>query len=158
MFSSVSNLGSNCSCSRFLIRPSTVKCHSGRIVGGENAPAGLYPYQISLQIKGPTPPTTVVKRINWLHNCGGSIVTRRNVVTAAHCVTGWIASDLSIWAGTTRLNGDGFRYMVQAFLVHPKYVRVNTSDIAIVTTSVPIVYITRRVRTRIRTENCCLDV
>lgn len=118
---------------------------TGRIVGGQNAPPGEYPYQISLQVRGPGTITTMVQRINWLHNCGGSIVSHRNVITAAHCVTGWPVASLSIWAGTTQLNGNGTRFGVSSYLVHPKYVIVNTSDIAIITTSRSFTFVARRV-------------
>ena len=59
-----------------------------KIVGGERAPHH-YPYQISLQIK-----TQVYIAFlplggrRWTHNCGGSIVTKYHVITAAHCVVG----------------------------------------------------------------------
>nr|AAD00320.1 plasminogen activator sPA [Scolopendra subspinipes] len=61
-----------------------------RIVGGEAAEPGEFPWQISLQV------------VSWYgsyHYCGGSILDESWVVTAAHCVEGMNPSDLRILAG-----------------------------------------------------------
>uniref|UniRef100_A0A8C0IVF2 Peptidase S1 domain-containing protein n=1 Tax=Chelonoidis abingdonii TaxID=106734 RepID=A0A8C0IVF2_CHEAB len=48
---------------------------AGRIVGGSAALVKEWPWQVSLQVQGS-------------HVCGGSIITREWIVTAAHCVEG----------------------------------------------------------------------
>lgn len=91
-----------------------------------------FPYQISLQEEWPF-------FNDWSHICGGSIVTTRHVVTAAHCLEPFYPSGLSIFAGNTDLNGRiGKRFMVESFIVHPDYEYLVSSDIGILTTETPI--------------------
>lgn len=114
-----------------------------KIIGGEDAPAE-YPYQISLQVR--SAPFYLafifpIPRREWMHNCGGSIVTARHVVTAAHCLKNQPTDGLSVWAGTTKLNGaDGTRLLVASYIIHPDYVELNRSDIGIIRTSEPFVF------------------
>merc|ERR1712055_361449 len=58
----------------------------GRIIGGEEAPKHEFPWQISLRNLGS-------------HICGGSIINRNQVITAAHCVQGALPALDSVIAG-----------------------------------------------------------
>ena len=49
-----------------------------RIIGGVEARAHSWPWQCSIRYKYTTPP--------WGQFCGASVLTRRHVVTAAHCM------------------------------------------------------------------------
>ncbi|XP_064472397.1 trypsin-1-like [Ornithodoros turicata] len=59
-----------------------------RVVGGRAAREGEFPWQVSLQRNG-------------YHFCGGSIISRNTVVTAAHCVRRFGPERLSVEAGKT---------------------------------------------------------
>jgi len=54
---------------------------AGRIVGGEDAPLGMYPWLVNLgyEQEGRAGQT--------LFKCGGTLIGNRHVLTAAHCVT-----------------------------------------------------------------------
>ncbi|OXU23082.1 hypothetical protein TSAR_009315 [Trichomalopsis sarcophagae] len=79
-----------------------------RIVGGRDAPEGKYPYQVSL--RAPT------------HFCGGSIINKRWILTAAHCVTGRTGNAVTVVVGSHLLNGDqGDSYKSEYIVYHEKY-------------------------------------
>uniref|UniRef100_A0A1L8EAB9 Putative serine protease sp24d-like protein n=2 Tax=Haematobia irritans TaxID=7368 RepID=A0A1L8EAB9_HAEIR len=71
---------------------------TGRVVGGENAYEGQFPHQISL-------------RRNGSHSCGGSVISRNYILTAAHCV------------GTEDSNGNYYTYDPKVFTI-----RVGSND------------------------------
>jgi len=52
----------------------------GRIVGGQDAPIGRYPWLVNLGYKQEGKDQTLFK-------CGGTLIGMRHVLTAAHCVT-----------------------------------------------------------------------
>lgn len=109
-----------------------------RIVGGVMAPRS-YPYQVSLQLRAPRfagRPFGISAVFG--HICGGSIISPKCVLTAAHCVVDRNAGELSILAGTSKLNApppNGVRYSIDKFTVHPNFQKLPSggtrSDIAV---------------------------
>ncbi|XP_065363290.1 serine protease SP24D-like [Calliphora vicina] len=103
-----------------------------RIVGGKNAKENQFPYQISL-------------RYYNQHICGGSIISKNYVVTAAHCVTTVSGSTIkktpvsiiTIRAGSREVDSGGVTVGVSQVNVHPNYRNFN-NDIAVVKLSKPL--------------------
>jgi len=76
-----------------------------RIVGGQDAELGQFKYQVSLRYYGG-------------HNCGGSIISRNRVLTAAHCNVP--LSSLTIVAGTVSLaESTENTFTATEFVEHP---------------------------------------
>lgn len=80
----------------------------GKIVGGEEADIHDYPYQVSLRFLG-------------AHMCGGSILNKRFIVTAAHCTEGTEVRDLSVHAGSSNKETGGQVISVANVYRHPDY-------------------------------------
>ncbi|KAK5638685.1 hypothetical protein RI129_012980 [Pyrocoelia pectoralis] len=92
--------------------------YGGRIVGGSTTPEGKYPYQVS--IKG---------SLNE-HICGASILSEKCVLTAASCV--FNAENLTVLAGTNKLNEGGVTFGVSQVIPHEDYSPIfYTNDVAI---------------------------
>ncbi|XP_038618210.1 serine protease 33-like [Tachyglossus aculeatus] len=104
--------------------------NSNRVVGGEDAKDGEWPWQISLF---------------WgdSHYCGGSLITNSWVLTAAHCVFHREPSNYSVVLGTNTLepiSPDGVIRKVKKIVAHPGFTAniEDSSDIALLELSEPV--------------------
>ncbi|MCI4374995.1 hypothetical protein PGIGA_G00103970 [Pangasianodon gigas] len=98
---------------------------NNRIVGGQNATAGAWPWQVSLQ-----------SLYSGVHFCGGTIINKDWILTAAHCFGS--SSDprtLVVYLGKYTLAGSNPNQIsrgVTRIVRHPKYdSRTHDNDIAL---------------------------
>eukprot|EP00562_Extubocellulus_spinifer_P007104 CAMPEP_0178514438 /NCGR_PEP_ID=MMETSP0696-20121128/24014_1 /TAXON_ID=265572 /ORGANISM="Extubocellulus spinifer, Strain CCMP396" /LENGTH=350 /DNA_ID=CAMNT_0020144515 /DNA_START=484 /DNA_END=1534 /DNA_ORIENTATION=+ len=92
-----------------------------RIVNGDEAPVGRYPYYTSINLN---------TRFGASHTCGGSLIHRDIVLTAAHCYNPRNARFTSVRVGayesSDRDDSNGgqdtfFESRIERALVHPSY-------------------------------------
>lgn len=88
--------------------PPSINARTGEIVGGEKANIEDFPYQANFYVGGGP-------------DCGGTILNKNTIVTAAHCTYQSQASDFSIRVGSSDLYG-GTVYNVSTFYQHPQFV------------------------------------
>lgn len=100
--------------------------HASAIVDGADTTVSANPWQVAV-----TSP-------DGEQFCGGSIVSDRIIVTAAHCVQGTPEGEIAILAGATDLtSGNGQTRNVTAVIEHPKYAS-GVGDIAMLVLDRPL--------------------
>lgn len=106
------------------------------IVGGTRAAPAEFPWQISLQM---LVSTSWWAPKSFQHNCGGSILNERWLLTAAHCIISPSKSDYRVVAGSNawRLTGNNEQVMqVEQIIVHSGWNMANVkNDIALIKVS-----------------------
>ncbi|RVE70015.1 hypothetical protein OJAV_G00083690 [Oryzias javanicus] len=101
------------------------KSHA-RIIGGEDAPAGAWPWQASVHVN-----TTL---------CGGSLISRRWVLTAARCVSS--GAEVTVFLGRDAQMGQNpheVKRSVSKVIQHPGYdPGTHQNDVALLMLSSPL--------------------
>jgi secreted trypsin-like serine protease len=100
---------------------------SPKIVGGQPAKDGAYPWQVSLIVADIKDPASG-------HFCGGSILSSTWIVTAAHCLNGLSPSQFQVVAGTYSLKSGVKRSTVKNVLIYKTYeaALAHDQDIALI--------------------------
>ncbi|CRL01593.1 CLUMA_CG014320, isoform A [Clunio marinus] len=86
----------------------------GKIVGGEEIKIEDVPYQASIQFFG-------------MHICGGAIISKDCVITAAHCTFRVVANQLTVRVGATKNFDGGDVHEVSKIKDHP-FFNIETYD------------------------------
>uniref|UniRef100_A0A182M0J8 Peptidase S1 domain-containing protein n=1 Tax=Anopheles culicifacies TaxID=139723 RepID=A0A182M0J8_9DIPT len=126
------------------VNPNTAGSPNRRIVNGQEASPGQFPYQVAL-----------LGQFNaGIGLCGASIITQNYILTAAHCVYSSPNSNDPIVGGTAILGAQNriveepsqqrIPFTSSGIIGHPGYNLVNIrNDIAVVRLEAPIVYTER---------------
>ncbi|KAG7197997.1 hypothetical protein KM043_016222 [Ampulex compressa] len=117
-------------CGLALVNAAALNKLRSRIVNGEDAAPGEIPYQVSLQ---------VIR--TGQHFCGGAILNKDYVITAAHCVSDIKPEDIMIIAGTVNLQLPHSAHLVKTVQIHERYDLYDSlvNDIALIKVEQPFI-------------------
>lgn len=99
----------------------------GKIIGGVSTSIEKHPYQVSLQSN------------YGEHFCGGSIISKTVIVTAAHCVISKTVSSIKVRLGSTNTGIGGTLVDAKDIVYHENYNSItHDNDVAIVKLTHPV--------------------
>ncbi|KAI4457460.1 polyserase-related [Holotrichia oblita] len=105
-----------------VIEPKIDPALSWRIVGGSDAAPEQFPWQVSIRSSS-----------TGGHNCGGSILNSKWILTAAHCVVNTSPSTWYIVVGSLTLSSGGNPYQISRIISHADYNAAQIkNDVAVV--------------------------
>ncbi|CAK1548122.1 unnamed protein product [Leptosia nina] len=91
-----------------------------KILGGDDAPDGAIKYQVSLQNLGS-------------HFCGGSVIDKNWVLTAAHCTYERASDSFKVVVGINLLSSQGQQYVPDKVIMHQNFSReLVVNDISLI--------------------------
>lgn len=100
----------------------------GRIVGGQTATPGQFPYQVSLRSAANS------------HFCGGFLINVRWVGSAAHCTINRSVVNINVIVGAQNRITGGTTHSVSRIVNHPNYVASTLiNDVSVIQTTNDIV-------------------
>ncbi|CAF4862646.1 unnamed protein product [Pieris macdunnoughi] len=115
---------------------------SNRIVGGNITTIESYPFMSNMQ--------TLSWGGWWYQACGGSLITPKVVLSAAHCYYGALPSAWRVVLGSTLSSSGGYTFKVSELKLHENYIEaLQLNDIAIVKLQVGAIMSSRVGRARI---------
>ncbi|CAG2112785.1 unnamed protein product, partial [Medioppia subpectinata] len=122
------------------------------IVGGSDVSAGRFPFMASIQ--KPSNPMDDPIDWKWTHSCGATVIDKRWLLTAAHCLEERhvppvpiqpASNELRLVLGTIDLSKTGLTYSVDRFVIHGCYDSdIIMNDIALIRTSQDIIPVLNR--------------
>ncbi|XP_051026110.1 transmembrane protease serine 11D-like, partial [Acomys russatus] len=109
-------------------RPDLITLSEERVIGGIQAETGDWPWQVSLQL-------------DYVHHCGGVLISNSWVLTAAHCFRSY--SQPQQWTATFGVSTirPMLRLKIRAILAHTNYSPITRdNDIAVVQLDRPVTF------------------
>lgn len=102
----------------------------GRIVGGQTASAGQFPYQTSMRSAANA------------HFCGGFIIANRWVGTAAHCTINRTPANTIVVVGAHNRMSGGITHQSNLIINHENYSGATiANDVSLVRTTTEILFV-----------------
>ncbi|MEU9477485.1 serine protease [Streptomyces sp. NPDC048191] len=126
----VASLVATAAATTALLASPTASAAPQPIVGGTTTTTAAYPFVVQ------------ITDASGNQFCGGTLVSAKKVVTAAHCMAGESTGSIRVVGGRTYLNGtDGTVGKVSRIWVHPDYTdATNGDDVAVLTLSTSMPY------------------